>query len=56
MRHAHHLDIDPDGRTMRLTRPSCEGDAIPRDLVLVLGFDHAVDAGDVRVTLEETAS
>jgi hypothetical protein len=52
----HHLDIDSDGTTMRLTRPACEGDAIPRDLVLALGFDHAADPAGVTVTLEETDS
>lgn len=38
----HQLLIEPDGRTMRMFRTACEGDAIPRDLVLVLTFDGPV--------------
>jgi hypothetical protein len=49
----HQLAIELDGRTMHLFQPTCGGDSIPRDLVLVLGFDHAVNAGDFRVTLEQ---
>ncbi len=37
---------------MRMFRTACEGDAIPRDLVLVLTFDAPVDPADVVITLE----
>ena len=47
----HSLDIEPDGRTMTLARPRCEGDAIPRDLQLRLRFVNPVDAADIRATL-----
>jgi hypothetical protein len=37
---------------MHLFQPTCEGDAIARDLVLVLTFEQAVAADSVTVTLE----
>lgn len=48
----HDLAIDTDGRTMTLTRPTCEGDTFPRDLVLELTFDGPVAPADVTITLE----
>jgi hypothetical protein len=39
----HTLDIAPDGRTLTISRPPCSGDAVPRDLVLQLGFSAPVD-------------
>jgi hypothetical protein len=50
----HTLAIEADGRTMTITRPRCEGDAIPRDLQLRLRFGEAVDARDVDATLVTT--
>ena len=47
----HRLDIEPDGRTMTLSRIPCEGDATPRDLQLRLRYGDAVDAGEVSPTL-----
>lgn len=47
----HRLDIEPDGRTMILSRAPCEGDAIPRDLQLRLQYSETVDAGEVSATL-----
>ena len=47
----HRLDIEPDGRTMTLSRAPCEGDATPRDLRLRLQYSEAVDAGEVSATL-----
>lgn len=47
----HRLDIEPDGRTMTLSRAPCEGDATPRDLKLRLQYSEAVDAADVSATL-----
>ncbi len=48
----HQLLIEPDGRTMRMFQTACEGESIPRDLVLVLTFDGRVDPADVVITLE----
>jgi hypothetical protein len=47
----HALDIEADGRTMTITRPRCQGDAIPRDLELRLRFTETVVARDVNATL-----
>lgn len=47
----HRLDIEPNGRTMTLSRAPCEGDATPRDLQLRLQYSEAVDAGEVSATL-----
>lgn len=51
---AHRLEVGPDGRTMALTRPPCEGDSTPVDHVLRLTFDPALDPGDVTITLSTT--
>lgn len=48
----HQLVIEADGRTMNMFRQACEGDAIPRDLVLELGFSEAIPAAEIDVTLE----
>ena len=48
----HQLVIEADGRTLNMFRPSCEGDAIPRDLVLELAFSAAIPADEVVATLE----
>jgi hypothetical protein len=48
----HQLVIEADGRTFNMFRPACEGDAIPRDLVLELTFREAIPAAEVRATLE----
>lgn len=47
----HTLDIEADARTMTLSRPPCEGDAIPRDLQLRLRYREAVDAREINATL-----
>lgn len=47
----HRLDIEPDGRTMTLARPRCDGDAVPRDLQLRLRYSEPVSADDVSATL-----
>jgi hypothetical protein len=47
------LAIEPDGRTMTLRQPTCQGgDAMGRDLVLELTFDAPVSPSDVTATLE----
>ena len=46
----HQLVIEPDGRTMTLSVPSCEGDTFPRDLILILEFDAPVDSATIAVT------
>lgn len=46
----HQLVIAPDARTMTLFQPACEGDTIPRDLVLILTFDGPVDPAALAVT------
>jgi hypothetical protein len=47
----HTLAIDGDGRTITLGQPACEGDTIPRDLVVVLVFAEEVTAGSLAVRL-----
>ena len=47
----HTLDIAEDGRTLVLTAPSCEGDAFPRDLTVILTFRDPVAPADLDVTL-----
>jgi hypothetical protein len=47
----HTLEISDDGRTMTLTRPRCEGDAIPRDLQLRLRFREAIESSALAATL-----
>jgi hypothetical protein len=52
---SHRLVIDPDGRTLRMTRPACEGDMLGGvGHVLRLTFSGPVPAGDVQATLETT--
>lgn len=52
---SHDLVIDPDGRTMRISRPPCEGDALGGvGHVLRLTFDAPVPAGEVTATIETT--
>jgi hypothetical protein len=48
----HTLDIEADGRAMTVSRPRCEGDAIPRDLQLRLRYANPIDAQDITATLE----
>lgn len=50
----HQLDIEEDGVTMTLERPSCSGDAMGVDHVLQLTFDAPVDPAAVKVTLRTT--
>lgn len=50
----HRLVIGPDGLTMVLSRPTCSGDTIPRDLQLRLRFLEPVSPSDVRATIETT--
>jgi hypothetical protein len=45
------LAIKADGRTMTLARPSCQGDAIPRDLQVRLRYREPVDASTISATL-----
>ncbi len=47
----HTLEIAEDGRTLVLAAPSCEGDAFPRDLTVVLTFEGPVAPADLDVTL-----
>jgi hypothetical protein len=47
----HHLTIDPDGLTMTIERPACQGDAMGVDHVLVLIFDRPVDPAAVKASL-----
>jgi len=47
----HQLTIDPDGLTMTIERPACQGDAMGVDHVLVLTFDRPVDATAVRAAI-----
>lgn len=47
----HQLTIDPDGLTMRIERPACQGDALGVDHVLWLTFDRPVDPATVNATV-----
>lgn len=47
----HTLSIEAGGRTMTLARPSCQGDAIPRDLQLRLRYREPIDASTISATL-----
>lgn len=46
----HRLLIEPDGVTMALFQPACQGDTLPRDLVLIVTFDGPVDPATLDVT------
>jgi hypothetical protein len=47
----HALAIEADGRTMTLSRPTCLGDAIPRDLQLRLRFREPIDVSTISASL-----
>jgi hypothetical protein len=47
----HALAIEPDGRTMTLSRPSCSGDAIARDLRVRLTYRAPIDVGTISASL-----
>lgn len=47
----HTLTIAPDGATITITRPACQGDAVPVDHVLKLTFDHPVEFTKVNPTI-----
>lgn len=47
----HQLTIDPDGLSMRIERPACQGDAMGVDHVLRLTFDRPVDPATVNATV-----
>jgi hypothetical protein len=47
----HTLAIEPDGRTMTLSRPSCLGDAIPRDLQVRLRYREPIDVSTISASL-----
>jgi hypothetical protein len=47
----HRLTINPDGLTMTIERPACQGDAMGIDHVLQLTFDRSVDPAAVNVTI-----
>ena len=47
----HVLTIDPDGRTMTLDQPVCQGDTVGVARVLVLTFADPLPAGEVHATI-----
>ena len=47
----HQMTIAPDGVTITIDRPTCQGDAMAVDHVLLLTFDHAVDVTKVNPSL-----
>ncbi len=52
---SHELEIDPDGRTLRITRPACQGDTLGgQGHVLRLTFDGPAPAGEFTATIETT--
>ena len=50
----HQLTIEPDGLTMTIERPACQGDAMGISHALQLTFDHPVDPATVKVTIRTT--
>ena len=52
----HLLTIEPDGLTMTVERPTCQGDALGISHALELTFDHAVDPTKVDVTIRTAGS
>jgi hypothetical protein len=52
----HLLTIEPDGLTMTIEHPACEGDAMGISHALELTFDHPIDPGKVEVTIRTTGS
>jgi hypothetical protein len=52
----HLLTIEPDGLTMAIEHPACEGDAPGQSFALVLTFDHPVDPSLVKATIRITGS
>ncbi len=52
---SHRLVIDPDGRTLTITRPRCSGDSLGGvGHVLRLTFDGPLPAGEITATIETT--
>jgi len=47
----HMLTIAPDGRTIAIDQPACQGDTLGVMRVLVLMFDEPVPADEVRATI-----
>jgi hypothetical protein len=52
----HQLTIDPDGLSMTIERPVCQGDALAVDHVLQLTFDRPVDPATVHATIRTIGS
>lgn len=52
----HLLTIEPDGLTMMIERPACQGDAMGVSHALELTFDHPVDPTTVSVTIRTTGT
>jgi hypothetical protein len=50
------LTIQPDGLTVTIENPACQGDALGISHALVLTFDHPVDPATVDVTVRTTGS
>ena len=51
----HALTVEPDGRTLHMTRPACEGDTLGGvGHVLILTFDAPAPAAEFDATLETT--
>jgi hypothetical protein len=47
----HQMTIDPDGLTIVIERPACQGDAMGVDHAVVLTFDRPVDPATVNATV-----
>jgi hypothetical protein len=52
----HQLTIGPDGLSMVIERPACQGDTLPVDRVLQLTFDRPVDPAAVNATIRTIGS
>jgi hypothetical protein len=53
---SYRLEISPGGRDYVLERPTCEGDAIAFDRVLILTFDESVPASQVSTKVQRAAA
>jgi hypothetical protein len=53
---SYRLDITPQGRDYRLERPTCSGDAVAFDRVLVLTFDSPVPASQVSTKVQRAGA
>jgi hypothetical protein len=52
----YRLEVSPDGRDYRLERPTCSGDTVAFDRVLILTFDDPVPASQVSTKVQRAGA